>query len=116
MEEEGKKKMRPETEQPTAVKQMHRVVTFLDRAQVDFLDKLGKDALFSTGMKFPRTRIISALIDLIRKLNLSGEGLRSEQDLEERLVQKLTSGSSEARRLASELLEATRAGSPRVRG
>lgn len=110
--------MKPEAEheQPTSTKQMHRVVTFLDRTQVDYLDKLGKDALFSTGVKFPRTRIISALIDLLQKLNLSGEGLRSEQELEERLVQRLASGSSEARRLASELVEGSHAPSARVRG
>ena len=93
-------------------KQVHRVVTFLDRPQVDFLDKLGKDALFSTGVKFPRTRVISALIDLLRKVSLSGEGLRSEQDLEERLVKKLASGIPDAKRLASELVEENRASNP----
>ena len=98
-------------------KQVHRVVTFLDRQQVDFLDKLGKDALFSTGVKFPRTRVISALIDLLRKAGLSGEGLRSEQDLEEHLVKKLAGGLPEAKRLAGELMEENRASNPsRVRG
>jgi len=97
-------------------KQMHRVVTFLDRDQVDFLDKLGKDTLFSTGLKFPRTRIISALVDLLRKANVSGEGLRSEAELEERLIQKLTGRTSEARRLANEIVEGSHAPSPRVRG
>lgn len=97
-------------------KQVHRVVTFLDRQQVDFLDKLGKDALFSTGVKFPRTRVISALIDLLRKVSLSGEGLRSEQDLEERLIKRLASGVPDAKRLASELVEENRATNPnRVR-
>lgn len=111
--------MRTESNDPqTSAKQMHRVVTFLDRNQVDFLDKLGKDALFSTGVKFPRTRIISALIDLLRKANVSGEGLRTDQDLEERLLQKFAGGGSEARRLANELMEGqSRASSSvRVRG
>ena len=93
-------------------KQVHRVVTFLDRQQVDYLDKLGKDALFSTGVKFPRTRVISALIDLLRKTGLSGEGLRSEQDLEERLAKRLASGLPEAKRLASDLMEESRASNP----
>ena len=97
-------------------KQVHRVVTFLDRSQVDYLDKLGKDALFSTGVKFPRTRIISALIDLARKANLTGEGLRSDQDLEERLFKKLASGTPEVRKLAGELTEGEHANPPRVRG
>ncbi len=96
-------------------KQVHRVVTFLDRTQVDYLDKMGKDALFSMGVKFPRTRIISALIDLLRKMNVSGEGLRSDLDLEQRLLQKLGVGSSEAKKLASELMEGSRENSSRVR-
>ena len=96
-------------------KQVHRVVTFLDRNQVDYLDKLGKDALFSTGVKFPRTRVISALIDLLRKANVSGEGLRTDKDLEERLLRKLAGGLPEARKLASELMEAPHASPSRVR-
>ena len=110
--------MKPQTEQQAAQgsKQVHRVVTFLDRSQVDYLDKMGKDALFSTGVKFPRTRIISALIDLLRKVNVSGEGLRSDQDLEERLLKKLTSGAPDVKRLATELMEGTREASARVRG
>ena len=72
------------------VKQVHRVVAFLDRTHVDYLDKMGKDALFSTGVKFPRTRVIAAMIDLLQKLNLSGEGIRTEKDLEDRLVQQLS--------------------------
>lgn len=96
-------------------KQVHRVVTFLDRNQVDYLDKLGKDALFSTGVKFPRTRVISSLIDLLRKVNLSGEGLRSERDLEDRLLRKLAGGLPEARKLASELMEQPHANPSRIR-
>lgn len=107
----------PEQEmQGSSAKQVHRVVTFLDRSQVDYLDKMGKDALFSTGVKFPRTRIISALIDLLRKVNVSGEGLRSDSDLEERLMQKITSGTAEVKRLAAELVEENRASSSRIRG
>ncbi len=110
--------MKSQESQKDQGKQVHRVVTFLDRQQVDYLDKLGKDALFSTGVKFPRTRIISALIDLLRKVNLSGEGLRSDQELQERLVKKLSAGVPDAKRLAGELVEENRAtsSSTRVRG
>jgi len=96
-------------------KQVHRVVTFLDRIQVDYLDKLGKDALFSMGVKFPRTRVISALIDLLRKVNLSGEGLRTDRDLEERLLHKLGGRMPEVRKLANELMEEPHANPSRVR-
>lgn len=84
-------------------KQVHRVVTFLDRQQLDYLDKMGKDALFSTGVKFPRTRVISALINLLRKSNVTGEGLRSDQDLEDRFLRRLSAGASDVRKLANEL-------------
>ena len=65
---------------------MQRVVTFLNRSEVDFLDKLGKDALFSTGLKLSRARLIAWLIDFIEKLNISGKNLRSERDLEKRII------------------------------
>ncbi len=69
-----------------APRQVHRVVAFLDRDQVDFLDRVGKDALFSTGVKFPRTKIIAALIDLLREANITGEGMRTERELAERVL------------------------------
>ncbi len=96
-------------------KQVHRVVTFLDRQQLDYLDKLGKDALFSTGVKFARTRVISALINLLRKSNVTGEGLRSDQDLEDRLLRRLSTGASDARKLANELVEENRENPSRLR-
>ena len=43
---------------------LHRVVTFLDRQELDFLDKITKDILFSTGMKIPRSTILKELIDI----------------------------------------------------
>ena len=107
--------MKNEPDEQTTGKQVHRVVTFLDRVQVDHLDKMGKDALFSTGVKFPRTRIISALVDLLRKVNISGEGLKSDSDLEDRLIQKVSSGAADVRRVAADLMVENRANTPRVR-
>ncbi len=63
-----------------------RVVTFLNRDEVDFLDKLGKDALFSTGTKLSRAKLIAWLIDFLEKLRLNGNGIRSEKDLEQKIV------------------------------
>jgi hypothetical protein len=39
----------------------HRVITMLDRDELEFLDKLGKDALFSTGHKLPITKFCAHL-------------------------------------------------------
>lgn len=66
-----------------------RVVTFLNRSEVDFLDKLGKDALFSTGMKLSRTKLIAWLVDFMRDLKITGKGIKSEKDFENRIREVL---------------------------
>jgi hypothetical protein len=70
-----------------------RVVTFLNRGEVDFLDKLGKDALFSTGIKLSRAKLIAWLIYFLEKLRLDGNGIKSERDLEYKIVKALTTSS-----------------------
>lgn len=70
---------------------MQRVVTFLNRDEVDFLDKLGKDALFSTGLKLSRSKLIAWFVDFIEKLKISGKGIKSERDLERKIVDILNS-------------------------
>jgi hypothetical protein len=67
-------------------KKNQRVVTFLNREEVDFLDKLGKDALFSCGSKLSRAKLIAWLIDFLKGLNISGENIKSEVDLESRMI------------------------------
>ena len=67
----------------------HRVITFLTRDELDFLDKIGKDALFSAGTKLSRSKIISALVNVIRKLDIDGCGLNSPNDLEKRLLKTM---------------------------
>lgn len=62
-----------------------RVVTFLNREKVDFLDKLGKDALFSTGVKLSRAKLIAWLVDFIEQLNVNGKGIKDEEDFEDKL-------------------------------
>jgi len=71
------------------IEKKERVVTFLNREEVDFLDKLGKDALFSTGAKLSRARLISWLVDFIERLHINGNGLKSENDFENRIRQSI---------------------------
>lgn len=66
-----------------------RVVTFLNRGEVDFLDKLGKDALFSTGLKLSRTKLIAWMIDFMQNLKFNVEGVRSEKDFAHRILEVL---------------------------
>ena len=63
-----------------------RVITFLDRQEIDFLDKLGKDALFSNGTKIPRTKIIEVLIDILSKADIDVKGIKTEEELKERIL------------------------------
>jgi len=70
-------------------KKNQRVVTFLNREEVDFLDKLGKDALFSAGFKLSRAKLIAWLIDILKGLNINGENIKSGKDLEYRVMRVL---------------------------
>ena len=67
----------------------HRVITFLTRDELDFLDKVGKDALFSAGTKLSRSKIISALVNVIRKLGIDGCGLSSKKELESKVIKAM---------------------------
>jgi hypothetical protein len=69
--------------------QHQRVVTFLNRDEVDFLDKLGKDALFSTGAKLSRAKILAWLVDFAKKLNITGDNIKSEKDFENKVIDVL---------------------------
>jgi hypothetical protein len=66
----------------------HRVITLLDRQEMDFLDKLGKDALFSTGRKLSYNDILRSLIDFAKDIDLSGDKINSVQELRDRILQK----------------------------
>lgn len=66
-----------------------RVVTFLNREEVDYLDKLGKDALFSSGLKLSRAKLIEWLVDFVKELNINGENIRSEEDLKRKMMKSL---------------------------
>lgn len=69
----------------TQLKEKIRTVTFLNRHQIDFLDKLGKDALFYRGTKLSRVEILSELVEFlmglgidIKKVNITRENLARE--------------------------------------
>lgn len=68
----------------------HRVITFLCREELDFLDKIGKDALFSAKTKLSRSKIISAIINVLRKLNIDGENVHSKKELENKILKVIT--------------------------
>ncbi len=63
-----------------------KVVAFLNRDEMDFLDKLGKDAWFSTGMKLSRTQLIEALVNLVMQFGVLGKGINSIEEFKKRIL------------------------------
>jgi hypothetical protein len=67
----------------------HRVITMLDRKELEFMDKLGKDALFSTGHKLSYNEILKALIDFAMDIGLCAEKVDSLGALKARILEKI---------------------------
>ena len=65
--------------------QKARLIAMISRQEMDFVDKISKDALFSTGHKLTRTDVISAILDVVSQLSVTGRGVYTEDDLRERL-------------------------------
>lgn len=53
----------------------HKIVSFVSREELDFLDKIAKDIYFSTGKKIPRSQIIKEIIRASKNLNIFGDNL-----------------------------------------
>jgi len=68
---------------------IHRVIALLDRDQIDYLDELGKDALFLAGHKLSRTKIISYLIDFAKEVGFTGKNIKTEEDFWERISERM---------------------------
>ncbi len=66
----------------------HRVITMLGRREIDFLDKLGKDALFSTGHKLSYNEILRGLIDYAMEAGISGDDIDSPDTLKMKLIEQ----------------------------
>jgi len=66
----------------------HRVITMLGREEIDFLDKMGKDALFSTGHKLSYNEILRGLIDYAMDAGISGDHIDSPGTLKLRLKEQ----------------------------
>jgi len=60
-----------------------RLIAMLSRDELDFIDRIGKDALFSTGKKLSRTDVVSAVLEVVASLPVTGKNIHSEQELRE---------------------------------
>jgi hypothetical protein len=67
----------------------HKVITMLDRKEVEFLDKLKNDALFSTGHKLSYNDILKGLVELAMDTHLDARNVHSDKELEEKMLEKI---------------------------
>lgn len=63
-----------------------RVIALLTREEMEFLDKVGMDSLFSTGSKLSRVEMISALVNAALALGISGEGVRNKDEMIQKII------------------------------
>ena len=75
-----------ESPQKSLLRRAHRVIASLNRDQVDYLDKIGKDAQFSSGVKLSRTQVLAAMVNVMKRLSLTGDGVTTAKQFEERIV------------------------------
>ena len=68
----------------------HRVVTFLTRHELEFLDKLEKDVMFSTGKYISRSQIIEDLAELLTMTQMSAEGIRNNEELRKKMLEAIS--------------------------
>ena len=62
-------------------KNQYRVITFLNREELDFLDELEKDIYFSHGIHIPRVKLIEEIIKVFKE-----KGTLNKQAIEEELI------------------------------
>ena len=68
----------------------YRVVTMLDRNEIDFLDKVGKDSLFTTGHKMTYNDILKGFVEIAMEFGLNGDDVDSAQALKAKMLQHIS--------------------------
>lgn len=68
---------------------VHRVVTFLTRDELEFLDRLEKDMMFSTGSHISRAKIIEDMVNLFLSTRMNANGIRSDEELKRKLTEAI---------------------------
>ena len=57
---------------------LYKVVSFINREELDFLDRIIKDNYFSTGEKVPRAQLIREIIHISKSLPQIGKEIIEE--------------------------------------
>ena len=71
-------------------KKLHRVIAIMNREEVDYLDKIGKDSLFTIGVKLSRVKILRAMVEAIKELKIDGKNIKNEEDLKNEILKKVS--------------------------
>jgi hypothetical protein len=66
-----------------------RVVVNLTREELEFIDNIGRDALFTTGKRLTNNKIIRAFINVMKEVGVRGDGLYDACELKNRILIKL---------------------------
>ena len=70
-------------------KKMHRVIAIMNREDIDYLDKIGKDSLFTTGIKLSRIKILRAMVEAMKELGVNGKNVKTEEKLKDEILKKI---------------------------
>ncbi|MEM7816904.1 MAG: hypothetical protein QXZ20_03250 [Candidatus Aenigmatarchaeota archaeon] len=65
------------------MKPKFKVVSFLKREELDFLDNLAKDIYFSSGLNIPRTKLIEEIIEAFKD-----NKVMNKEELQREFIQK----------------------------
>jgi len=60
-----------------------RLVAMIHRGEMDLIDRIGKDALFTTGRKLSRAEVVSAILNAVARLPINGKDIHSQKELRE---------------------------------
>lgn len=80
---------------------LSRVITFLTREELDYIDKLSKDSLFSTGTKIPRAKVMEAMVEACMKIGITGENVHSKEELINKLFNEIAKKTIQSRSLGT---------------
>lgn len=70
-------------------KGLHKVTITIPDEALDWFYKLSRTMKKKKGYKLPRSYIIRSLINVCMKLDINVEGVRTEKDLEERILRAI---------------------------
>ena len=82
--------------------QKARLIAMIHRGEMDFIDKISKDALFTTGRKLSRADVVSAILSAVAQLAVNGKNIQSEEELRQHIEEAIQANLKEQNKDAKE--------------